>query len=195
MTRFLFALMLITPLAWGASLQDVISDYDQASWQESNADARLNAFEAQLAELEAMAVSPEVLMWRGAVKASIAREKGGVGALKLIKAARKDLRDAQKGPVKDMAGAILANLLAKAPGWPVSVGNVVKAEDLFKQVLASDPSNLIALQGYGELLAEQGKTAEARGYYEAALEVKPRPGREMADEARQVQIKALLSAL
>ena len=195
MIRGLLLGLFIAPFAWAADLTALIADYDQASWQTSDKDARLAAFEAQLDQLDAMEQSAEVNMWQGAIKASVARDLGGRSALALLKESRNHLLEAQSGPSENMATAILANVLAKAPGWPLSVGNDKKAAELFNQALAANPDNIIALQGYGELLADKGDDAQARVHFEKALAVAPRAGREMADAARQVQIQALLNDL
>ena len=57
------------------------------------------------------------------------------------------------------------------------------------------PDNILALQGYGEFLADEGETDKARAQFEKALTLAPRVGREMADKARQDQIQGLLDAL
>ena len=50
--------------AW-ADLTDLIQRYDATSWQQSDEKAKLNELEGQLAELEAMTETSEVLMWQG----------------------------------------------------------------------------------------------------------------------------------
>lgn len=181
--------------AW-ADLTDLIARYDQTSWQVSDTDQQMAEFEAQLAELEAMDETSEVLMWQGAVAASIARAKGGAGALGLIKQAKKDLDAAvELDSGNDMALAIRGNIFAKAPGWPLSVGSAKKAAADFTAALEADPNNILALQGYGEFLADKGQTDSARVQFAKALAVDDRPGREMADQARKQAIQELLNAL
>lgn len=194
--RFLMALLMTVSVSVHADLGELIQAYDQTSWQTQDAGAKLSELEGQLAAVNAMDDSSEVLMWRGAIGASVAREKGGVGALGAIKAAKKSLEASLDADGQNhMARAILANLLAKAPGWPLSVGNKKDAAALFESVLKAQPDNLIALQGFGDLMLAKKQPDEARGYYTAALQASPREGREMADIARQAQIKAQLDAL
>lgn len=189
-------LTLFSVAVWASDIDALIAEYDQVSWQVTDTDAQISAFETQLSQWEALSETSEVLMWQGAVAASIARAKGGVGALGLIKQAKKDLDAAIKADAENsMAVAIRANLLAKAPGWPLSVGNKKKAAAGFAEALAADPDNILALQGYGEFLAEKGETDAAKIQYQKALKLAPRTGREMADQARQQQIKGLLDAL
>ena len=96
-------------------MTDLIQRYDATSWQQSDEKAKLSELEGQLAELEAMTETSEVLMWQGAVGASIAREKGGAGALGLIKRAKKDLDAALEADESNhMARAIRGNIFAKA---------------------------------------------------------------------------------
>ena len=193
LTAFIFTL---SHWALAEDSAGLIQDYDQTSWQESDTGAQIAAFEDQLAAWQQLDDTSEVLMWRGAVAASIARAKGGVGALGLLKQAKKDLDAAiQADPDNSMAVAIQANLFAKAPGWPLSVGNSKKAAAGFTKALAADPSNILALQGYGEFLAEKGDIPGAKIQYRKALTLAPRVGREMADQARQQTIQGLLDAL
>lgn len=188
------AIAFVAP-AW-ADLADLIQRYDATNWQQSDEKAKLSELEGQLAELEAMTETSEVLMWQGAIGASIAREKGGAGALGLIKRAKKDLDAALEAEASNhMARAIRGNIFAKAPGWPLSVGSSKKARADFEAALAAQPDNILALQGYGEFLAEEGETDKARAQFEKALTLAPRAGREMADKARQDQIRGLLDAL
>ncbi len=179
-----------------ADMTGLIERYDQASWQITDQDQQLAAFESQLGELEAMPETSDVLMWQGAVAASIARLKGGTSALGLIKQAKKDLDAAIKADEANaMAQAIRGNIFAKAPGWPLSVGSSKKAAADFADALAAQPDNILALQGYGEFLADKGDVEQARIQFKKALMLSPRQGREMADAARQKQIQALLDAL
>ena len=83
-------------------------------------------------------------------------------------------------------GAVAASIArAKAPGWPLSVGNSKKAAAGFAKALVADPNNTLALQGYGEFLVEKGDIPGAKIQYRKALTLPPRVGREMADQARQ----------
>ena len=194
--RILLALLLSISLHAQADLASLIQAYDNTSWKTADSAVKLSELESQLATADAMAESSEVLMWRGAIAASVAREKGGVAALSTIKAAKKSLEAAIDADGSNhMAKAILANLLAKAPGWPLSVGNKKKAAAMFEAVLKAEPTNLLALQGYGDLMVAKKQPDDARGYYAAALQVTPRAGREMADQARQAEIKAQIDAL
>lgn len=115
MKPLIAALMLFSASAF-ADLGTLISDYDATVWQNTDEKSRMTQLETQLETANALPESSEVLMWRGAIGASVAREKGGVGALGIIKQAKKDLEAAIDADASNhMAGAILANLLAKAP--------------------------------------------------------------------------------
>ena len=88
LTAFIFTL---SHWALAEDSAGLIQDYDQTSWQVSDTGAQIAAFEDQLAAWQQLDDTSEVLMWRGAVAASIARAKGGVGAFGLLKQAKKDL--------------------------------------------------------------------------------------------------------
>jgi len=56
-----------------------------------------------------------------------------------------------------------------------SVGNLAKAEENLKKVIAFDPDNEAANVNLGLLLAEQGRAAEAENAFKMALKASPKP--------------------
>ena len=99
---------------------------------------------------------------------------------------------------KALAGSAytsLATLLAKVPGWPIGFGDKARAEEYFKKSLAINPDGIDPNFFYGEYLSERDRFQEARQYLEKALKAAPRPGRELADNGRRQEIKALLARL
>ncbi len=74
-------------------------------------------------------------------------------------------------------------------------GDDEKAEQLLKQALAINPTGIDPNFFYGDFLLDQGRKAEAKGYLEKALAAPPRPGRELADQGRRIEIRDRLDKL
>lgn len=142
--------------------------------------------------------SAEVLIWEGIVLSSEAGAKGGLGALSLAKQARAKLEKALE--LNDLAlnGSAytsLATLYAKVPGWPIGFGDEERAENYFKRSLAINPAGIDPNFFYAEYLIEHERVNDARVHLDKALNAPPRPGRELADDGRRAEIKALLATL
>ncbi len=140
----------------------------------------------------------EALIWEGIVISSEAGARGGLGALSLAKEAKLRFEEALKIDDKVLGGSAytsLATLLAKVPGWPIGFGDKARAEDYFKKSLAINPDGIDPNFFYGEYLIDRDRFPEARQYLEKALKAAPRPGRELADNGRRQEIKALLAKL
>ena len=140
----------------------------------------------------------EALIWEGIVISSEAGARGGLGALSLAKEAKLRFEEALKIDDKALGGSAytsLATLLAKVPGWPIGFGDKARAEEYFKKSLAINPDGIDPNFFYGEYLVERDRAPEARQYLEKAFKAAPRPGRELADSGRRLEIKALLNRL
>lgn len=193
---------LLTP-PWVAA--DTLSDL-QNHWAvanyETSGKAKEAAFASLLSEaeaaLQAQPQDAEILVWSGIIHSSYAGVKGGLGALKFAKLARKELEQAlsiNAGALHGSAYTSLGTLYAKVPGWPIGFGNKDKAAELLKQALAINPDGIDPNYFYGEFLLEQGDQTQARRYLLKARQAPARPGREVADKGRQAEISALLDSL
>jgi tetratricopeptide (TPR) repeat protein len=160
---------------------------------------RARAFEA----LEARATevvsrhpgSAEPLIWDGIILSTWAGSKGGLGALSLVKQARKRFEQALKinpDALEGSAYTSLGSLYYQVPGWPIGFGDEDKAEELLKQALTIAPDGIDANYFYGDYLYQQERYAEAVKVLEHAAAAPPRPGRETADAGRQAEIAVLL---
>lgn len=142
------------------------------------------------------------LIWEGIVLSSLAGEKGGVGALGLVKRARADFEAALKLDPTALDGAAYTSLGAlyyQVPGWPIGFGDDDKARALLRQGLAVDPEGIDANFFYADFLRDQKDWAGANAAYRKALAAPARPGREVADAGRrheaEVRLKELASHL
>jgi tetratricopeptide (TPR) repeat protein len=157
---------------------------------------RLEALAAKAHQLSA--ASPqrsEALIWEGIIVSSWAGEKGGLGALRLVKQARALYEEALRIEPTALDGSAynsLGVLYYKVPGWPLGFGDKDKARELLQKGLAINPQGIDANFFYGEYLLETGQPAQALPYLENALHAPPRPGRQVADAGRREEARALL---
>lgn len=137
----------------------------------------------------------EPLVWEGIIVSSWAGEKGGLGALGLVKQAKSlyESAIAINGDVLDgSAFNSLGVLYYKVPGWPVGFGDKAKAKELLQKALAINPKGIDPNFFYGEYLVETKQSEEAVPYLERAIAAPPRPGRSIADAGRRDEARALM---
>ncbi len=140
----------------------------------------------------------EPLIWEGIVVSSWAGEKGGLGALGLVKKAKALYEQAiaiDGAALEGSAYNSLGVLYYKVPGWPVGFGNKDKAKELLQKALALNPQGIDPNFFYAEYLVETNHESEAVSYLERALQAPARPGRQIADTGRREEIRALLAKL
>ncbi|QID16248.1 hypothetical protein G3580_00585 [Nitrogeniibacter mangrovi] len=165
-------------------------------------DQQEKAFDALISRSESVAKAypgrAEPLIWEAIILSSAAKAQGGLGALSKVRAARKLLEQAEGIDPTALNGSIynsLGTLYAKVPGWPLGFGDKDNARKYLLKALQINPDGIDPNYFYADLLAEEGKTAEARTHLERALAAPPRPGREDADAGRRAQVKQLLAKL
>lgn len=199
----LAALLLLAPFfAHAGPLEDGIvalqHDWELIRYQTPAAE-REKRFEALAAKAhefsEAHPQRSEPLVWEGIIVSSWAGEKGGLGALSLVKKAKALYENAIRidaGALEGSALNSLGVLYYKVPGWPIGFGDKDKARELIGRALQLNPNGIDPNYFYGEFLIETGKPAEAATYLERALAAPPRPGRQVADTGRREEARALL---
>lgn len=136
------------------------------------------------------------LIWEGIVLSSWAGEKGGVGALGLVKQARKQFEQAiaiEPNALSGSAYTSLGSLYYQVPGWPIGFGDDDKARTMLKKALQIDPNGIDANYFYADFLREQGEHKAAAAALEKAIAAPPRPGRETADQGRRKEAQAMLT--
>jgi len=140
----------------------------------------------------------EPLIWEGIVVSSLAGEKGGLGALGLVKQAKALYEAAIQIDGTALDGSAynsLGVLYYKVPGWPIGFGDKNKAKELLQKALAINPRGIDPNFFYGEYLVETKRPEEAVAYLERALQAPARPGRQVADAGRRDEVRALLQAV
>ena len=137
----------------------------------------------------------EPLIWEGIVVSSLAGAKGGLGALGLAKDAREKYEAAIKIDDKALDGSAynsLGVLYYKVPGWPLGFGDRKKAAELLQRALSLNPDGIDPNYFYGDYLVHTGRAGEAIPFLERAIKAPDRPGRQVADEGRRAEARALL---
>ncbi|UNK49810.1 hypothetical protein MNR01_01880 [Lysobacter sp. S4-A87] len=141
---------------------------------------------------------PNALIWEGIVLSSWAGEKGGVGALSLVKRARADFEQAIALDATAMEGSAytsLGSLYYQVPGWPLAFGNDDKARELLLKGLKINPRGIDANYFYGDFLRDQKDWKGAEAALTKAVGAPQRPGRELADQGRRKEAQALLGTV
>ena len=203
----LLALLSLTaPLAGvAAPVDDAVAEL-QRDWEvvryQTPAAERERRFESLAAKAhkasEAFPGRSEPLVWEGIVVSSWAGEKGGLGALSLVKQAKAIYEQAIQIDGKVLDGSAynsLGVLYYKVPGWPLGFGDKDKARQLLQQALAINPQGIDANYFYAEYLVETKHADEAVPYLERALQAPSRPGRQIADTGRREEVRAMLAKI
>lgn len=142
--------------------------------------------------------SAEPAIWHGIVEASHAGAKGGLGALSLVKSARKSFETALEidpGALQGSAYTSLGSLYYQVPGWPIGFGDEKKAFELLKKGLAINPDGIDPNYFLGDYLYRIGDYASAEQALRKAMQAPPREGRRLADEGRRKEIAELLEKI
>ncbi|CAA0082299.1 Uncharacterised protein [Zhongshania aliphaticivorans] len=194
----LFTTQSLIALATDSSVQALQLRWAQISYQLPS-NEREEAFEVLIKEVdELISVYPnnaELRTWRGIIKSSSAGAQGGLGALSLVKEAKRDLERAIAIDSKVLNGAAytsLGSLYYQVPGWPISFGNDKKAKEYLLRGLDIAPTDIDANYFYADFLYQSGQYTSALSYLEQALQAAPRLGRTLADEGRRAEIQTLL---
>jgi tetratricopeptide (TPR) repeat protein len=207
----IYATLAATLLAFGAhaqsetleaGLSDVQSDWATANYATQAGDPRVAAFEELSKRADALVQAypgrAEPLIWQGIVLSTYAGAKGGLGALRLAKQSRAALEAALQLDPQALQGSAytsLGTLYFKVPGFPLGFGDKQKARRYLEQALAINPQGIDPNYFYGEFLAEQGEYAQALDHLQTALRAPARTGRELADEGRRIEIRALMGKI
>ncbi len=204
--QHLFAALAFGPvLATAAPVDDAVAEL-QRDWEviryQTPASEREKRFEALAGKAHQMSTKfagrSEPLVWEGIIVSSWASEKGGMGALGLVKQAKVLYEQAIQidGQVLDgSAYNSLGVLYYKVPGWPVGFGDKDKARELLQKAMAINPQGIDPNFFYGEYLFETKQPELAAVHLERVLQAPPRPGRQVADSGRRQEARELLAKI
>jgi len=192
----------LSSVAQAAGVEDSVAEV-QRDWEviryQVPAAEREKKFEALATKAhqvtEAFPGRSEPMIWEGIVVSSLAGEKGGLGALGLVKQAKSLYEAAIQVDGAALDGSAynsLGVLYYKVPGWPIGFGDKNKARELLQKALSINPRGVDPNFFYGEYLVETKRPEEAVPYLERALQAPARPGRQIADAGRREEARALL---
>ena len=202
----LFSLFALLPaLAAAAPFDDAVAEL-QRDWEviryQPPAAEREKRFEALAGKARQVSATfagrSEPLVWEGIIVSSWAGEKGGLGALGLVKQAKGLYEQAIQIDAMALDGSAynsLGVLYYKVPGWPIGFGDKDKARELLLKALAINPQGVDSNFFYGEYLVETRQPEQAVAYLERALQAPARPGRHVADTGRREEVRALLAKI
>lgn len=206
MNLFTKSILIVSLLTSSMVMADVQKDVVQLQkrWAEVNYDlegkAQKEAFDALVIKAESLTISypksAEIWIWQGIIKSSYAGVKGGLGALSLVKASKKDLEQAIKLNGDVMSGSAytsLGTLYFKVPGWPLGFGDDDKAKELLEKALVINPNGIDSNYFYAEYLTDQKQYEQAEKYLLKAQQAPARPNRPVADKGRLDEIKTSLN--
>jgi tetratricopeptide (TPR) repeat protein len=205
MKRILALLILASPLGAAAGVEEDVRALQQewetikyarpAAEQEKAFEALTRAADTVRARYAARA---EPQIWYGIIAASYAGVRGGLGALSVVKEAKKALEQAIAIDPKAMDGSAytsLGSLYYQVPGWPIGFGDDQKARNMLEKGLALNPQGIDPNYFLGDFLYRKGELDAAREALGRALKAPPRPGRELADAGRRKEVESLLAAM
>lgn len=204
--KYLIALMMLfSSQLWAASADEMMSalqqDWAHIKYEVDEKD-REKGFESLVKRAEeALKVHPKsanLMIWNAIILSTYAGEKGGLGALSLVKQAKSLLERSLEIDDKALDGSAytsLASLYYQVPGWPIGFGDEDKARSYFKKALQLNPNGIDSNFFYGDFLIQQKQKQEAKKVLQQALKAAPRAGREVADKGRKAEIHRLLVTL
>jgi len=200
----IFILAIFSSLALAGVEEDVKalqSEWEQVKYVRPAAEQE-KGFEALTKSADAVRAKypgrAEPQIWYGIIAASYAGARGGLGALSVVKQAKKALEDAlamDPNALQGSAYTSLGSLYYQVPGWPIGFGDDEKARALLRQALAIDPQGMDPNYFLGDLLYRKGDYDGARQALGRALKAPPRPDRPLADAGRRKEIEALLAEM
>lgn len=195
---------LLSSTAWADLETNVLAL--QKQWAEVNYQIegkdQISAFERLIIDADAVVVAnpkqAAPLIWRGIIKSTLAGKKGGLGALGLAKAAKKDLEKSITLDATAMQGSALTSLgtlYLNVPGWPVGFGSDKKAEKFLLKAIAINPDGIDTNYFYADFLMAKKRNQEAATYFRKAQNAAPRLNRPLADSGRQKEIATALESI
>lgn len=204
-TLLLMSVLFTGSLGSGWSLAQTLEAYQQ-QWSQAMYQAEPDKREPLLSlladELRTAAAAepnnPRLLIWEGIVLSTLAGERGGLGALSLVKEAKAAFESSLAlDPVAlgGSAATSLGSLYHQVPGWPIGFGSDKKALRYLEQGLETNPRGMDANYFIAQYWLAKDRIQVAKKYLLVAQQAEPRTGRVVADAGRQAEIQTLLRRL
>lgn len=200
-TILLLLLLIQSVNVFSADLADFQKRWAVANYELTD-EEQAAAFELLIADLDkAVAGAPgdaELLIWKAIIESTYAGKASGFSALGLVKSARDSLEAALEidaGALNGSAYTSLGALYYQVPSWPIAFGSNKKARKLLMRALEANPDGIDPNFFYGAFLVEEKEYAEAKAALLKAMAAPARPGRELADRGRRMEIRQLLDEL
>lgn len=189
--RFFTAVLIISiwlsksGTAWSVPSPDVIAQigkrWDEITyhWPKEQRGAGLTELLEDIQSLRQLnPQQPELLIWEAITLVTRAGADPGLGVLSDLERARKLLLQSIRIDPDAMDGAAyltLACLYYKAPGWPLSFGDMEKAAKYFQSALALNPNGIESNYYYASFLSKSGDTRKALAFYQKTTSLPPNP--------------------
>ena len=192
-------LIMLSMTSYGnENLLAIQHEWAEINYSELEGDDKVDALLALADKAESLVKQApegaEGYIWLGIVQSTTAGAKGGLGALKYAKAAKKSFEKALRLDETALQGSALTSLgvlYHKVPGWPIGFGSDKKAEMLLTKSLSLNSDGIDPNFFYAEYLFDEREYDKALKYLAKAQAAAPRPDRPLADKGRRKEVEQL----
>ena len=192
-------LIMLSMTSYGnENLLAIQHEWAEINYSELEGDDKVDALLALADKAESLVKQApegaEGYIWLGIVQSTTAGAKGGLGALKYAKAAKKSFEKALRLDETALQGSAMTSLgvlYHKVPGWPIGFGSDKKAEMLLTKALSLNSDGIDPNFFYAEYLFDEREYDKAMKYLAKAQAAAPRPDRPLADKGRRKEVEQL----
>ena len=192
-------LIMLSMTSYGnENLLAIQHEWAEINYSELEGDDKVDALLALADKAESLVKQApegaEGYIWLGIVQSTTAGAKGGLGALKYAKAAKKSFEKALRLDETALQGSAMTSLgvlYHKVPGWPIGFGSDKKAEMLLTKALSLNSDGIDPNFFYAEYLFDEREYDKALKYLAKAQAAAPRPDRPLADKGRRKEVEQL----
>ena len=192
-------LIMLSMTSYGnENLLAIQHEWAEINYSELEGDDKVDALLALADKAESLVKQApegaEGYIWLGIVQSTTAGAKGGLGALKYAKAAKKSFEKALRLDETALQGSAMTSLgvlYHKVPGWPIGFGSDKKAEMLLTKSLSLNSDGIDPNFFYAEYRFDEREYDKALKYLAKAQAAAPRPDRPLADKGRRKEVEQL----
>ncbi len=203
MKRLLLVLLVLSQSlhAQPQTLLDIQQKWAQINYELADKE-KLPAFKQLIQDCENLVAeqpdSPEPLIWLGITQSTAAGVKGGLGALSMVKKAKKNFERALKLDSSALDGSAVTSLgilYHEVPGWPIAFGDDDKARSLLSRGVELNPDGIDSNYFMANFLYDEKDYYGAHSFAVKAMNAPQRPNRLLADKGRHLEIAQLLEQI